>query len=351
MPHSPLDASTMQAQYRHPVTDTKEAEMQDDTMEAATHAPTTREDWLRQLSCMGDEEGYFEPLGPHHWALFSDDGPQLLVTFESLDNLRARREGDMPVCHSVTKKNGWSHLCVLSEGETWYRDRRVWRYFDRLIDDGFFEDFDRVTFYGAGLGGHAACAFSVAAPGSTVLAIRPVATLDPAIAPWDRRHVEARRLDFRSRYGYAPDMIDGAAEVFIVHDPHEDEDAMHAALFRKPFTRMLRCPHLGPEPETALAHMGLLAPLMEAAGNGTLNEAQWRRLWRKRRENPSWLRGVAMQLSEGPQRLREAVFLRAALEQTPDAPRLKRRWTEVERELGAAGRMIPPLRSGRQPRG
>ena len=45
---------------------------------------------------------------------------------------------------------GWSHLCMVSRGDTWFRDRRVYGFFDRLIDDGFFEDFEQVIFYGAG---------------------------------------------------------------------------------------------------------------------------------------------------------------------------------------------------------
>lgn len=310
-------------------------------MEAETGAPVSREDWLRQISCMGEDDGYFEPLGDHHWALFQDDGPNLLVTFESLDNLMARVTGDLPVCYTVSKQNGWSHLCIMSEGETWYRDQRVWRYFDRLIDDGFFEDFDRVTFYGTGMGAYAACAFSVAAPGASVLAIRPVATLDARIAPWDRRHKAGRALDFRSRYGYAPDMIEGANSVFVVFDPQEDEDAMHAALFRKPFTTMLRCPYLGPEPETGLAQIGVLGDLIDAAGKRELSEARWHQLWRKRRDHVSWLRSLAVRLAEGSQRVREAVVLRAALQLAPQAPRLRRRWTEVERELAATGKFLP----------
>ncbi|MEJ6745505.1 MAG: hypothetical protein QNK98_01850 [Yoonia sp.] len=51
-----------------------------------------------------------------------------------------------------------------------------------MIDDGFFEDFYNVLFYGTHGGTYAAAAYSVAAPGCTVLALRPQATLDPRIA-------------------------------------------------------------------------------------------------------------------------------------------------------------------------
>ena len=184
----------------------------------ATDAPTDADaDWLAQLDAIGDEKGYFQTVGPHHWALFVDEAPTLLVSFETKDNLRAR-PGQLPVAHAIAAKHGWSHLCLIADGPTWYRDPAVYGYFDRLVDDAFFEDFDRVLFFGAGQGGYAAAAFSVTAPGASVLLMNPRATLNPTIARWDNRDRAARRLDFTSRYGYAPDMIEGAGKVFVLHE-------------------------------------------------------------------------------------------------------------------------------------
>ncbi|MFN3293761.1 MAG: phosphoadenosine phosphosulfate reductase [Gemmobacter sp.] len=299
---------------------------------------------LKRLEELGEELGHFEPLGARHWALFVDEGPNLLVTFESLQTLAALPQGSFPVSHAVARAEGWSYLCLIADGPTWYRDARVWGYFDRLIDDGFFEDFDRVTFFGAGMGGHAACAYAVAAPGATVLALRPVATLDPGLAGWDRRHLAARKLDFRSRFGYGPDMIDGAAQVFVLCDPQVDEDAMHAALYRKRFVTRLACPHLGPEPETALAEMGLLEPLLTAAGAGRLDRMVWARLWRARRDHATWLRNMVVRLIEGPSRVREGIFLRAALARAPKHRRMRKRMEELTQILAREGLELPPPR-------
>ena len=63
----------------------------------------------------------------------------------------------------------------------WFRYPKVHAYFNRLVDDGFFDDLDKVVFYGAGPCGYAAATFSVAAPGATVVAIQPQATLDPRV--------------------------------------------------------------------------------------------------------------------------------------------------------------------------
>lgn len=292
---------------------------------------TTEEDtaprtaWLRRLEDLAEDSGYFEPLGRRHWAWFADEGPTLLVSFQTLQSLEERAPGDLPEAQRLAQARGWSQLCLLADGETWFRDRRVWGYFDRLIDEGFFEDFDRVVFHGAGMGGYAACAFSVAAPGASVLAIRPLATLAPGLAGWDRRHLPARRLDFTSRFGFAPDMVEGAGPVALIHDPAVAEDAMHCALFRRRHVVPLACRHLGPQPELALAEMGLLGPLLTAAAEGRLTPALWAGLWRGRRDNLGWMRNLGARLAAGPSRGREIAFLRVAAERFPQAPRFRRR--------------------------
>lgn len=308
---------------------------------------TTRAEWLAALDAIGEEAGYFEPLGDRHWAFFVDDGPVLLVTFETLSAIRARSPGQMPLGHDIARRKGWSHLCLIADGDTWYRDHRVWGYIDRLVDDAFFEDFDRVVFHGAGMGAYAACAFAVAAPGATVLAISPRATLAPDQAGWDRRALPARRLDFRSRYGYGPDMIDGAGKVFTLHDPDQTEDAMHVALYRKPYVTALTCRHAGTEPDAALLQMGLLEPLVEAACEGRLTRASWARMWRKRRGYGPWLRNLLARVGASGRPVREAILCRAVLSQM-QAPRFRRRLQDLTAELEALGIELPPARSARR---
>lgn len=314
--------------------------MSDTTVPADAGAATTREEWLRLIAAIGAEEGYFENLGVHHWASFSDDGPILLVSFESLEDIRSRTAAQMPLGHQIATSRGWSSLCLIAEGQTWYRDQGVWGYFDRLVDDAFFENYDRVVFYGAGMGGYAACAFSVTAPGATVLAIRPRATLLPAIAGWDNRDRAARRLDFTSRYGYGPDMIDGTGRVFLLVDPAETLDASHAALYRKPHVTELRARLLGPEPEAALANMEVLEPLIAAACDGSLTAARWNEMWRNRQVYGPWLRAMLSRLYQGRSRLREALFCRAVLGRI-SAPRFRRRLNELEATLADQGISLP----------
>ena len=188
--------------------------------------------WIEQVDEIAEEFGYSEPVGPNHTALLIDAGRTLIVSFESVASVRMSNDETAPIGWGFVQSHGWSSLTLLAEHDTdWFRHPAMFGYFDRMIDDGFFDDFDQVLFYGAGAAGYAAAAYSVAAPDAYVLAIQPQATLDPALARWDRRHPEARRLDFTSRFGYAPMMVETAAAVSIIHDPSVSEDAMHASLF------------------------------------------------------------------------------------------------------------------------
>lgn len=302
---------------------------------------------LSRAAEYGDEAGYFRRLGARHWAFFSDEGTTLLVTFESAERIAAAPDG-MPAGLALARSNGWSHLCLIAQGETWYRDAAVYRFFDQMVDDAFFEDFDHVVFYGAGMGAYAACAYSVTAPGSVVLALQPVATLDPAVAGWDRRHRRHRRLSFTDRYGYAPDMVEGAGEVFLLFDPEEQLDAMHAALFARPGVTRLACPRLGPPLEVALTQMKALQPMIEAAAAGRLDGALCRRLLRLRRNYSPYLHRVYSELEAGG-RLRLAAILARNVSGRLKAPRFRRRATELEAELAARGARLPASRPGSAP--
>lgn len=294
---------------------------------ADASAAKDRDEWLDLMDQIADEDGYFEHLRPRHWAFFVDAGPNLLVTFEALDDIRAR-PSQMPLGHDLAKERGWSHLCLIAEGATWYRDSRVYGYFDRLVDDAFFEDFDQVMFMGAGIQGYAAAAFSVAAPGATVVLISPRATQNPAIAGWDRRDLKARKLNFQSRYGFAPDMVEGAGRVYVIHDPSIAEDAMHAALFKGKHVTHLKTPYLGGRVDWAFSHMQLWEPLVQAAANGSLSRQSFAKIWRARRKFGPYLRGLLAIAGESGHLKREKWICRGVTNQI-SAPTFRKRLNEI----------------------
>lgn len=270
-----------------------------------------RKGWLALLRQMGEDCGAFTELGAHHWAILNEDGNTLVISFDQLEEIQALEPGKMPHIFGQATQNGWSHLSLISEGETWYRDQDVFAYLDRLVDDCFFDNYDRVVFYGTGMGAYAAAAFSVAAPGCTVLAVQPRASLDPEITGWETRYRHARRLNFTDRYGYAPDMTEGAEQVFTLHDPYARLDAMHVALFRKPYVTSLKARFLGENVATALAEMGVLPKLVKAACDGKLTAKFYNHLWRERRSFGNYLRWILRACADAGHPKREAMICRS----------------------------------------
>jgi hypothetical protein len=279
------------------------------------------------MLAIAEGDGDFLPLGTSHFAFFAEERPVLLVTFEDAGAVRDRPD-NLPEHYALAKDRGWSLLTILAEGETWWRDPAVFRYFDRLADDGFLEDFDRVIFYGAGVAGYAAAAFSITAPGAELVLIAPRATLDPALAGWDSRHRVARRINFRSRYGYAPDMTESASRVWLIHDPLHRPDAMHAALFQRPWVTPLHARHTGEGTEDTLKEMRALDRIIEAAVDGKLSEEFFSWLWRGRRSNGTYLRSIlaAARLSGHPKR---EIMICQSVTSRLNAPRFARRLAEL----------------------
>jgi len=161
-------------------------------------------------------------------------------------------------------------------------DSQAWcAQLEDVAEDLGYYDFDDVLFYGADHGAYAATAYCVAAPGCRVLSLRPQATLDPRITGFDTRYRKFRRLDFNSRYGYAPEMIDAVDRAYIAYDPYRAVDAMHAALFTKRNMLPLRCNRLGEHIEIAFDALEIAEPVMRGAMDGSLDPRRFAQLMRR----------------------------------------------------------------------
>ena len=181
-------------------------------------------------------------------------------------------------------------LSALSGGWTWYREPWVYAQFDDLKDSKFFQQFGRVVFYGASMGGYAACAFSPAAPGCDVVAISAQSTVDKTVVPWETRYKTVWDRDFSGKYGDAAKVSKAANRVSILYDPYEPLDAQHAARFTNANVRHLRAPLLGHRLGSSLNQMGILNPIILGALNGTLSEAEFYRVLRARKDSPRYQR-------------------------------------------------------------
>lgn len=290
-----------------------------------------RDEWMSRVDDVCEEFGHFEPVGPNHSALLIDAGRTLLVSFESTPSVQKKNVNAAPFGWQFVKSHGWSSLTLMAhENQDWYRHPAVFGYFDRMIDDGFFDDFDHVLFYGSGAAAYAAAAFSVAAPGARVLAIQPQATLNTEHAGWDRRFPKARRLDFCSRFGYAPAMVETAQHVTIIHDPTIIEDAMHAQLFNGNNTTHLKCPYIGPNADLAFKSMDILLDIAEAAMSGSLTRHNFAGLWRERHAHMPYLRTLFHRLEIAEDHPRLLATLCRNLTAKTDRPMFAKKLAELE---------------------
>ena len=289
----------------------------------------SRGDWLGALRKIGEEHGFAEPMGKTHAAVFVEEGDTLLVGFETMAGIETLSDTRTPIGFDMVSSAGWSSLSILSHGDTWFRDDRVYAFFDQLLDDGFFDEFERVLFYGAGPCGYAAAAYSVTSPGAHVLMLQPQATLDPRIAEWDDRFAEERRRDFTSRYGFAPEMLEAAAQAYLIYDPRERLDAMHSALFERPNVARFRAPFMGGSLQSDFRALDLLPGLLTAAAESRLDRRLFAAMMRCRRDHSPYLRRLLHRLDADGRTGLTRILCNNVVGRM-HAPRFRRRLAEIE---------------------
>ncbi|UWQ16495.1 phosphoadenosine phosphosulfate reductase [Jannaschia sp. M317] len=290
------------------------------------------------------QEAWSRDLGQAHVAQFRPGNETLIVEFESRDTVAARPE-HLPWSVRQARSEGWATLTLMADGRTWYRAPEVIDFFDEMTDEGLFDDYDRVIFLGTGVAGYGAATYSLAAPGATVVLIAPYATRDPALVPWETRFHRDRALSFGPRYGYAPDALDAAQQVYLLSDPTETPDAMHASLFRGPHITQLPARHGGARLRERLEAMDLLLPVVQAAAETDLTTLGWAKLWRARQHDPVWLGNLMRKLDLMDRPWLQAVFAGEMLDAT-GAEAARRRLNDALSRLQAQGRPFP---AGRKP--
>ena len=274
-------------------------------------------EWSEIAQELAGKNGFFTDCGEHSF-LYVPRGDTLVVTFDNLDIAMTKRDDRRPWGFSFIESEGWSMLGVMANGWTWFRDDAVVAEFDRLRDSGFFDQFKRVVFYGASMGGYAAAAYSAAAKGSTVFVISPQSTLDKEIVPWEMRYKKVWSRDFSGPYGDASISSQTAADVHLMYDPYVAPDAAHAARFTGDNVTHWRCPLLGHRLGSSLNQMGILQEIARKSINGELDKLTFYKLLRKRHQFPRYQRELAnLALDRGHRDLARRVC-RYVLEQRED---------------------------------
>ena len=139
-------------------------------------------------------------------------------------------------------------------------------------------------------------------------------------------------------------MLDAADQAFVLYDPTEDLDAMHAALFTRPNVTKLRMPNMGDALQSELLAMEILFPLLARVGEGKFTAAEFAKLFRARREHPSYLRGLLARLDVADRPYLATILCRNVLARM-NAPRIRRRLDALEKAAAEGKIDIPPARS------
>lgn len=255
-----------------------------DETHATMDVTIPREDWLAHMVNVGSGHGAFSALGRDHHALFVEEGPRLVVSFDDAARLRRETVDGMPLGFEMVKRHEWSLLSILSEGPTWFRHRAIGAFFDQLTKSGVLGGYKRIVVVGLGpVCGHAACAHAGALPGARVLTTRPAASPAWRDAPFETRFRAARRLDFSGRFGFAPDGLRAVTAGVHLFDPLDGPDAAQAALFRgSPLTR-IPLPHGGAYLDAMLSEGPTLARAVRALAEERPDAARLRAALR-----PAW---------------------------------------------------------------
>lgn len=251
--------------------------------------PQADDSWAQIASELAGQDGFFAEGPSGHSFLHVPRSPDVLVvTFDNLDIAMNKRADRRPWGYDFIEKQGWSMLGVLAGGWTWYREPWVAQTFDRLRDEGFFDRYKRVVFYGASMGGYAAAAFSAACPGADVVVMSPQSTLDKSMVPFETRYHAAWGFDYSGPYGDAAQSSRTARAVTILFDPYEPLDSGHVARFTGDNVILLRCPMMGHRLGSSLSQMGLLSKTILSALSGTIEPATFYRDLRVRHHFPRY---------------------------------------------------------------
>lgn len=247
--------------------------------------------WFDEIRPGGDAEGFLERRLRHSLLFVKRPVKRLLVTFDNLSNVNDRSPGREPWAFKYAKDISISHLGVMAHVADWYRDSDLIERFQKLADEGFFEGYDRVIFAGVSMGGYAAIAFGSLVPGAHVISVNPQSTLDTDLVPWETRYEGGRRQDWTLPLSDASKLTAKLERVNIFYDPYHELDKQHVSRFEGDNIRVFNCRHSNHKTAVFLRKINALKPVMNAVIFDELDDVEFYRLYRGRRDL-KWYRGA-----------------------------------------------------------
>lgn len=223
-------------------------------------------------------DGFVHVMKRHVALFYPRANTRLVVSFDNMMSANGPLP-HYPWAFNFVEKMGASHLGIMMAAPNdWFRHASLWAFFDLLRDDGFFDQFEEVIFYGSSMGGYGALTFAPAAPGARVVAMVPQTHLDPSVVPFETRYDAGfLRGNWSGPYLDGAEGARSASRVYVLYDPYFTQDAGHVARLDPANTVHLCLPwsthHAGP----VLRRTGEMNAVLHAAFDGTLTRAGFRK--------------------------------------------------------------------------
>lgn len=254
--------------------------------------------WLDELRPGGEGLGFIEKNLRHSLMFVKRPSTRLLVTFDNLSNVNDSRHEREPWAFKFAQDNGLSHLGIMAHVSDWYRDADLIARFERLVAEGFFNNYERVVFAGVSMGGFAAIAFGSLVEGAHVVAVNPQSTLDTELVPWETRYENGRRQDWTLPLSDAAALTGKLERVNIFYDPYHELDQKHIDRFSGDNVRVFNCWFSAHKTAVFLRKIDALKAVMQHCIFDELTGPVFYGLYRARRNLP-WYRGAIAAYFEG----------------------------------------------------
>jgi len=249
---------------------------------------------ILEASAKSGRQGFIRNL-PRHHLVYMPRNDKLLVTFDHYGSIHSAPPR-LPWGHALAEEMGWSHLGNMTKQNDWFRHKDMFMVYRGLRDRGFFEDFEDVVFYGASMGGYAACAFSIVHPGARVVAISPQTTLRKSLAPFETRFDEGRKLgQWSGPWIDAVRTLEQASSIKVFYDPWWRPDAAHVARLTSARVERYWTPFMRHRVPQHLKDMGLMSTVASRAIKSGMNPSKFRILLRQRHKNAGFVKSLLRQ--------------------------------------------------------
>lgn len=252
--------------------------------------------WYREIFPAGKQTGFYHKLAQHAVVCVERSPRTLVLSFDNLTQAGNPRYDREAWAGKFLADNNFSHMGIFAQHPSWFRAQDLIDFLTRQRDMGYFARYEKVILTGTSMGGFGALTFSSLVPGATVIAFSPQSTLDAALTPWEPRFKVGKRQDWTLAHSDAARETAQADKVFVIYDPFETPDRLHAERIQGGNVVPLRAPGMGHKTALVLRQINQLKSVMSEAMDGDLTQRRFAELIQPRKINPDYKINMRHQL-------------------------------------------------------